>query len=69
MRELSAERSMAFSGCWAKKSGTGASRMIEPLPVVSEPVGPQYGSRVSSNRKMAPLVVLPIPKPSPILLR
>jgi hypothetical protein len=43
--------------------------MIEPFPAFCGSVEPQYGSRVSSNRKIASTVVLPISKHFLVLLR
>ena len=50
VRELSPDRSTASSGRQAKNSGTGARRIMLPLPAVQGSVDPQYGWRVRSKR-------------------
>ena len=60
---------MASAGRRANASGTGASRIRLPLPARSGDVGPQYGSRVRSNRCKERAVVVPMSKHRPFTLQ
>lgn len=66
VRELSALRSIASRASPAKKIGTGASRISEPLPADIASVGPEYGSPVRSKRTRASRVVPPMSKQRPV---
>src|SRR5690606_7723868 len=69
VRELSPAYRTASAGSDAKNSGTGASRMIEPLPAVFGSSEPAYGSPLCSKRCSAARVALPMSKQVPVLLR
>ncbi len=48
--------------------GTGASRMMQPLPAAPGLTDPEKGSPVRSNFRRAEAVVLPMSKHRPLLL-
>ena len=66
--ELSPLSWMALDGSDAKNSGTGARRIMEPLPARCLSLLPQYTSCVSSCISTAARVMFPMSKHLPLWL-
>src|SRR5581483_3586307 len=67
VRDDSAALLRRSSGERAKRIGTGASRMIDPLPALRASTEPENGSRVRSNAWRASAVAMPMSKQRPVL--